>query len=267
MPWWLVPSIILVVIAGAGAGLLIGRFILKRQNKSFPEFERQQNSVLLTETKSASPPKQVTATKPRLITKKELRREKTPQTQAQSITLAEDTLEKYISKSQSAQLNVDSVIPEKTSPITQPPVVPERVHQPNMSQVVPDNSLQSSRLSAVPEKITQPPKPFTVPSQSAAVIELESNLAIAKLPVVEKLDNFNTDIWNTRRSEFNLTDSQLLSELTEAYVDMLLANNIVWLIMELGRDSKDLRESYSDLKSKVAERLERVLPRVKEALK
>lgn len=267
MPWWLVPSIILVVIAGAGAGLLIGRFILKRQNKSFPEFERQQNSALLAETKSASIPKQVTASKPRLITKKELRREKTAQTQAQSITLAEDTLEKYVAKSPSVQLNIDSAIPEKTFQITKPSVVPEKVHQPSLSQVVPDNSLQSSRLSAVPEKSTQPPKPPVVPHQSAAVIELESNLEIAKLSVVDKLVSFNTDIWNTRRSEFNSADSQLLSELTEAYVDMLLANNIVWLVTELGRDSKDLRESYSDLRSKIAERLERVLPQVKQSLK
>jgi hypothetical protein len=92
-------------------------------------------------------------------------------------------------------------------------------------------------------------------------------LAIAKLPMSEKLASFKTDVWNTQRSEFNLTSSQLLSELTEAYVDMLLANNIVWLVTELGRDSKDLRESYSDLKKKVTERLERILPQVKESQK
>jgi hypothetical protein len=95
---------------------------------------------------------------------------------------------------------------------------------------------------------------------------LESNLETARLPVSDKLSNFKTEVWNTRRSEFNVASPQLLSELTEAYVDMLLANNIVWLVTELGRDSKDLRESYSDLKTKVADRLERVVPQVKESL-
>jgi hypothetical protein len=105
------------------------------------------------------------------------------------------------------------------------------------------------------------------PSKSAAVLELENNLEIATRPSATKLLNFQTDVWNTRRSEFSLTNSQILGELTEAYVDMLLANNIVWLVTELGRDSPDLRASYSDLKNKIADRLKRVLPAVKDSLR
>jgi len=56
-------------------------------------------------------------------------------------------------------------------------------------------------------------------------------------------------------------------ELTESYVDMLLANNIVWLVNELGRDSKDLTASYIKLSNKIGERLQKVMPAIREVLK
>ncbi len=55
-----------------------------------------------------------------------------------------------------------------------------------------------------------------------------------------------------------------MGELTEAYVDMLLANNIVWLAVELGRDSQDLTANYSKLSKKIAERLQRIMPAVRD---
>jgi hypothetical protein len=267
MPWWLIPSIIIVVVAGAGAGLLMGRFILKRQKKSLPVSENNHSESLHVGKKPAPTPKLAASGKPRLITKIESRKEKTVETQAQSITLAEDTLEKYIAKSQSSQLNITPAVPENNFQATTSSVVPEKSLQAKMPQIVPEKNFQAPSYSVIPEKSSPPPKPPAIRYQSAAILELESNLAIAKLPMSEKLASFKTDVWNTQRSEFNLTSSQLLSELTEAYVDMLLANNIVWLVTELGRDSKDLRESYSDLKKKVTERLERILPQVKESKK
>jgi hypothetical protein len=207
MPSWLVPMLVGVVIAGIGVGLLISYIILKRQNKKFPLFMKQNRSIPVIQ--SVSPPPNKSTKVPADIPKEAPVKE-----QPVSVSLAEDTLEKYLAKTQG------------------------------------------------PQAVTTAP-----PQNGAAIIELEKNLEIALLPTPEKLINFQTDVWNTRRSEFNLANNKLLGELTEAYVDMLLANNIVWLVTELGRDSPDLRISYTNLKNKVAERLKRVLPEINANLK
>lgn len=207
MPSWLVPMLVGVVIAGIGVGLLISYIILKRQNKNFPLFMKQNRSIPVIQ--SVSPPPNNSSNVPADIPKEVPEKPKPV-----SVSLAEDTLEKYLAKTQG------------------------------------------------PQAVTTAP-----PQKGAAIIELEKNLEIALLPTPEKLINFQTDVWNTRRSEFNLANNKLLGELTEAYVDMLLANNIVWLVTELGRDSPDLRISYTNLKNKVAERLKRVLPEINANLK
>jgi hypothetical protein len=117
----------------------------------------------------------------------------------------------------------------------------------------------------------QPPKVEKAAAPAPAVIEalaeLEGNLAISIKPLNGQLVGYRTNIWNTRRSDFNALDSDLLREVTEAYVDMLLANNLVWLVTELKRDSPDLIESYSKLSLKVSERLQRIMPTLRESFK
>jgi hypothetical protein len=103
--------------------------------------------------------------------------------------------------------------------------------------------------------------------KSEALIEIESNLSIAGRPANGKLIKFNTEIWDTKRAEFSSLTEDIHGELTEAYVDMLLANNVVWLVTELGRNSQDLIASYSKLSNKVAERLQRIIPVIRESLK
>jgi hypothetical protein len=50
-----------------------------------------------------------------------------------------------------------------------------------------------------------------------------------------------------------------MTELKEAYIDIRLANNIVWLVTEMGASSKDFEASYLRLCGKIAERLNKVL--------
>jgi len=103
--------------------------------------------------------------------------------------------------------------------------------------------------------------------KSEALIELENNLSIASKSVNGKLTKFNTEIWDSKRTQFNSLTEEIRGELTEAYVDMLLANNVVWLVTELGRNSQDLVASYSKLSNKVAERLQRIMPVIRESFK
>ena len=99
-------------------------------------------------------------------------------------------------------------------------------------------------------------------STSPALQELESNLAIATNP--SNLVNFKVETWNTKRSEFNAVNADLMAELVEAYVDMMLANNVVWLVTELGRESPHLKDSYTQLSTKVEQRLQRIMPAVRD---
>ncbi|MFC1932518.1 hypothetical protein ACFLXU_02665 [Chloroflexota bacterium] len=92
------------------------------------------------------------------------------------------------------------------------------------------------------------------------LVEVETNLAISTMPWTGKLRPFQTTAWDTDRDEFDSLLADLKEELTEAYTDICLANDIVRLSTELGRRSNVLDESYIILCTKIAERLERVLP-------
>ena len=113
------------------------------------------------------------------------------------------------------------------------------------------------------------PLAVSIPSSakaSAALIELENNLAIAGRANMSNMLKFQTDIWNTKRGEFNPLPTEILGELMESYVDMLLANNIAWLVTELGNNSPDLIDSYDKLRNKIADRLQRIMPDVRNSL-
>jgi len=101
--------------------------------------------------------------------------------------------------------------------------------------------------------------------KSEALIELETNLEIATALWTGKLVSFQTKVWDTQNSEFDLLRESLKDELTEAYADMRMANNIVWLSTEIGRASKDLEASYIKLCVMITQRLKSVIPSLKEA--
>ena len=52
----------------------------------------------------------------------------------------------------------------------------------------------------------------------------------------------------------------------QLYVDISLANNVVWLATEIGHRSKELDESYMKLCSGIAERIKGIIPVVKETI-
>jgi hypothetical protein len=203
MTWWLVPSIIGVMMAGVLTGLLVSKVILKM---------KKDNSVLFQKNNIPSLPVISEPT------------ENTPVT---------------------SQINTDFEV--KTQPVIS---VDEKVE--TYLNLINSHPQVKNNIST---------------KKSGALIELENNLSLASRPVTNNLVNFHTEIWNTKRSEFNILPAEILEELTEAYVDMLLANNIAWLVTELGRSSQDLLDSYSKLSNKIADRLQRILPTVREAFK
>jgi hypothetical protein len=99
------------------------------------------------------------------------------------------------------------------------------------------------------------------------LVELENNLAIARKPAPDQPTKFPTAVWLSCKSELNSLDLFLHQELNEVYELILLANNIVWLVTELGSKSQDITNNYLNLQAKIAERLDRVIPVVSAVLK
>lgn len=89
--------------------------------------------------------------------------------------------------------------------------------------------------------------------------ELETNLGVATSPWSGKLTPFQTTFWDSNNIKNDPLLVNLQEEITQVYIDIRLANSIVWLSNEVGHRSSDLDESYKQLCVKIAERLKRVL--------
>ena len=92
--------------------------------------------------------------------------------------------------------------------------------------------------------------------KSELLIEVESNLKIAKSPLRGKLVLFNTRVFEDNLNKGEILPSGLKDELAEAYTDMTLANMLVGLSTDIGSNSQEISGSYTRLCGKIAERLE-----------
>jgi hypothetical protein len=89
--------------------------------------------------------------------------------------------------------------------------------------------------------------------------EIERNLSIAGEPQADKLVSFQTEIWKTGQDEIHRLEADLREALVQAYMDINLANVLVWLATDLGRRSENLNEHYRRLCREIAEKLNRVI--------
>ena len=90
--------------------------------------------------------------------------------------------------------------------------------------------------------------------------EIKDNLAMAAKPATSDLIPFQTKIWDSQNSEIDSLPKAVQEELKQAYVDMRLANNIVWLATEVGRRSPALNDGYVRLCIQIAARLDKIMP-------
>ena len=95
--------------------------------------------------------------------------------------------------------------------------------------------------------------------KSDLIIELETNLDISSTYLAGKLVPFQTKIWDSNKVVFDPVMNTHHQELIQLYVDISLANNIVWLATEIGHTSKDLDESYVKLCKVIEDNIEKLL--------
>jgi flagellar biosynthesis GTPase FlhF len=96
-------------------------------------------------------------------------------------------------------------------------------------------------------------------SRETCLSEIRSNLKIATSPWLGKLLTFQTKTMDNNPGVFDFFSTSYGNDLREAYTDMAMANNIVWMVTDLSINSKDLEASYIKLCSKIAERLAKIL--------
>ncbi len=119
-------------------------------------------------------------------------------------------------------------------------------------------------------------KPFINKREAAAVVEqllrpiapdlnveIEKNRTIASERWTGKFLLFHTHAWEARQDGVPTLPTNLREDITQAYVDIRLANSVVWLSTELGCSSHNLDEKYTQLCSNIATRFDRIVPLLK----
>ena len=91
------------------------------------------------------------------------------------------------------------------------------------------------------------------------ILEIEGNLTIAGRPISDKMVPFQTKCWDSKHGESDLFLNAHYRDLIQLYVDIGLANNIVWLATEINHRSKELDESYVRLCSGIVENIKKIL--------
>ena len=122
-----------------------------------------------------------------------------------------------------------------------------------IESVLPESSILEQKTPAVEEKPS-------VAIKSVLLTELETNLQIAMVPWADKLIPFHTECWDANHGEFEPLLNNHHQELIQLYVDIGLANNIVWLATEIHHRSKELDDSYIRLCVGIADSIKRMVP-------
>ena len=237
MDWW---QIALIILAAIAAGLLVGgavSYLITRFLNRSSVKEREPAAM-------AWEPLQTAKTSPirRFFNKFFAKKTEFPEVVTQEVAAQE-----IVAQEVSAQETIAQEVAAEPQP-SYPPEPPANKTPPKKGETS--------------EKAIEEPT-FTA---SGLLEEIEKNRRIASdaLPSTGNLTPFETSMWDASRDGAHNLPSNFRDDVAQAYVDMRLANSIVWLSVELGRRSPNLDESYSKLCNNIANRLNRISPQLKQ---
>ena len=97
------------------------------------------------------------------------------------------------------------------------------------------------------------------------LVELEKNHELSIESRSDKLLPFQTHTWDVSPDALKMLSVNLQWELTQAYLDMYIANNIIWFLDEFDRKSPVLDNQYGKMCNQIAAKLSRIIPMLKTA--
>lgn len=94
--------------------------------------------------------------------------------------------------------------------------------------------------------------------------ELEKNHELSIEPRPDKLLPFQIHTWEMSQDGLHMLSASLLGELAQVYLDMSLANNIIWFLNEFDRKSPNLDDQYVKMCTQINTRLDSIMPLLKQ---
>lgn len=116
-------------------------------------------------------------------------------------------------------------------------------------------SVFASIKSEVPSVVEEQPKS----TDHRLIDEVDNNLRVTSEFWTGDLVPFDTRVWDEQQYEIYQLPTNLRNELLQVYADIGLANQIVWFSKEFNRGSPRLIEGYVGLRTRIAERLQRIM--------
>jgi hypothetical protein len=163
--------------------------------------------------------------------------------------------ERPVSKPRPATTKIQSERPAHSSKPVTPKIQPK---PPAPSTEPPSDKTKSEKVTPLP----RPEAPRVIPPRivtSPLLAELESNYANATSTWTGQIKTFTSMVWNSRPAELEAMEPSLRNEISEAYVDMHLANRFAWLAEGTGYINIELSKGYLKIREKIAERLKLIL--------
>lgn len=158
-------------------------------------------------------------------------------------------------------------VPKKTSKLSTPkepkPIPPKDTSSLDVTKNSPVPGLINETV-LINRQISQTDGRQNELSTSDVIKELETNLAIANTPWSNQVLPFQTSSWDSSHGEGEGLLAPHIHEIIQLYIDIGLANNIVWMATEIGHRSKELDESYIRLCTNIAERAKKILSLLKQ---
>ena len=93
---------------------------------------------------------------------------------------------------------------------------------------------------------------------SDLLAEVKHNREIATRPLGDKLPPLETRVWDAHLYTVLELPANLRDDQEQVYIDIRLANSLVWLSTEFGRRTPDLNVNYVKLSAKIAEGLNKI---------
>ncbi len=271
MDWW---QIVLIVLASIIAGLLIGGLLsyltarlLKRPLLEMPFLKKRETTTVVEEPLKSTAPDLLAE----LIKKREMMGQQAKEQAKREAEAAKKVreAEKQQRKEAEQQAKEQAKREAEAARMAREAEKQQRKEAEQQAKEQAKRGVETARMAREAEEregkeaeVVEAPLKSTAPD---LVAEVENNRQIATQPWTGKLLPFATGVWDASRDGVPALPVNLGEDLTQAYVDMRLANSIVWLATELGRRSQNLDDNYTKLCTNIATRLDKILPLLKQS--